>query len=569
MSGPAEPVAIIGMSCRAAGVATLEELWQVFAAAERRFGPVPEGRWAGLDTTRWPRPRASLLDRADRFDAAFFGIAPRMAAWLDPQHRMVLELAWEALENAGHDPESFDGEPVGVWVGAFLSDYRERIAAAGRADAAAFPGTLGAFAANRVSHQLGLTGPSMVVDTACSSGLTALAAAAASVRGGECPMAVVAAPSIGSAGFYGNGAVLGGALSSGGDSTPFSATRDGYVRGEGGACVVLKRLDAALADGDPVHAVLRGAGVAHNGRGGGLTGTDAASQVRLLRRTAGAAGCTFADLGYLEAHGTGTPAGDRAELAAVAELLRTAPPPAGPGRRLWVGSLKANIGHLEAASGLLGLVKCALVLRHGVIPRIAGLAAADPDLPADPALAIAVRDVAWPPGPVPRLAAVSSFGLGGALAHAILEEPPARATAKEAGTYVVPLSAGSTAGLQTFAGRLRRALAAHPTPSLASVAWTLQQGRPPRPVRRVVVAGSIPELMAGLDRLARGQDDKPRPGTSQENLGDWLSGRPYDWRWTGPEPGRIALPSAPFEGRSHWFDRDLPGPAEHGWCRES
>ncbi|MGA6161807.1 beta-ketoacyl synthase N-terminal-like domain-containing protein [Amycolatopsis magusensis] len=569
MTAVPAPVAIIGMSCRAPGADTLDELWRVFADGQRRIGPVPSARWAGLDFGRWPEPRAALLATVDRFDAAFFGIPPRMAAWLDPQQRMLLELAWQALENAGQDPESLAGERVGVWVGAFLADYRERMSAAARSDAAAFPGTLAAYAANRLSYQFDWTGPSMVLDTACASGLTALAAAITSIRGGECPMALVAAPSVGSAGFYANGAFRGGALSPSGASIPFAAERDGYVRGEGGACVVLKRLDLALAAGDPVHAVVRGVGVAHNGRGGGLTGTDTASQVRLIRETAESAGCGVAELGYLEAHGTGTPGGDRAELAAVAEVLGGIARPGGPGGRLWVGSLKANLGHLEAAAGLLGLIKSVLVLNHGLIPRIAGLTAPDPGLPTHPALALAVRDAPWPPGPAPRLAAVNAFGLGGTLTHAIVEEAPAR----DGGggpdqPCVVPLSAGSPHGLRSLAQRLRRKLEAMPPPSLRSVAWTLQN-RPGRRVRRAAVVGSMVELAGLLEHLAADRDDRlPQPGAVGDGGLDsiatrWQDGEPVDWaaRWRGALPDRVALPSAPFEGKSHWFDEHLPGEA--------
>ncbi|GAA3755951.1 hypothetical protein GCM10022402_38070 [Salinactinospora qingdaonensis] len=181
-----EPIAIIGMSCRAAGIETLADLWEVVAGAQRRFTAVPPGRWHGMDPTGWPDPpRASLIDRPDRFDARFFGISPRMAAWMDPQHRMMLELAWHAVENAAIAPEALRDEPVAVFAGAFLTDYRERMSAVGRSDAAAFPGTLASFLANRVSYQFGWTGPSTVVDSACSSGLTALGLAVQGVPDGS------------------------------------------------------------------------------------------------------------------------------------------------------------------------------------------------------------------------------------------------------------------------------------------------------------------------------------------------------------------------------------------------
>ncbi|MEU1056495.1 beta-ketoacyl synthase N-terminal-like domain-containing protein [Streptomyces sp. NPDC005876] len=563
------PIAIIGMSCRAAGVETPAALWDMLAKGERRFTPVPEGRWHGLDPgIELPAPpAASLLDRIDTFDARFFGIAPRMAAWMDPQHRMMLELAWHAVENAGIDPDSLDGEPVAVFVGSFMSDYRERINARGLADSAAFPGGMTAFSANRVSYQFGWTGPSMVIDSACSSSLTAVALAVQGLQHGAYPMALVGTPNVISNGFYANTAYRGGALSPTGDSVPFGPDRDGYVRGEGGACVLLKRLDQALADGDPVHAVIRAVDTAHNGRGGGLTGTDIGSQVRLLRRAAGAAGRSVADIGYLEAHGSGTPSGDAVEVAALAEALtgpdgRTAVP-AGPGGKVWVGSIKASIGHLEAAAGLMGLVKTVLVLRHGRIPRIAGLTAADPELPvAGTDVAIAVDDVPWPRGAVPRLAGVNSFGLGGGISHVLLEEAPlVREPEQPRHRYVVPLSGQDEACLRELADRLLAELDGAEPPGLAAVARSLRGGRRAQPVRAVVVAEDLDQFRDGLHELSAGRS--PDHGGDPVALA-WLRGERVDWEAL-PEPGgsrtRAHLPGSPFRRRSHWFDRMPPGAA--------
>ncbi|MFJ8535830.1 beta-ketoacyl synthase N-terminal-like domain-containing protein [Streptomyces sp. NPDC093591] len=562
------PIAIIGMSCRAAGVETPAALWDMLAKGERRFMPVPEDRWHGLDPgIELPTPpAASLLDRIDTFDARFFGIAPRMAAWMDPQHRMMLELAWHAVENAGIDPDRLDGEPVAVFVGSFMSDYRERINARGLADSAAFPGGMTAFSANRVSYQFGWTGPSMVIDSACSSSLTALALAVQGLQHGAYPMALVGTPSVISNGFYANTAYRGGALSPTGDSVPFGTERDGYVRGEGGACVLLKRLDQALADGDPVHAVIRAVDTAHNGRGGGLTGTDIDSQVQLLRRTAAAAGRSVADIGYLEAHGSGTPSGDAVEVAALAEALtgpdgRTATP-AGPGGKVWVGSIKASIGHLEAAAGLMGLVKTVLVLRHGRIPRIAGLTEADPELPiAGTDVAIAVDDVSWQRGDVPRLAGVNSFGLGGGISHVLLEEAPVVREPERHGRYVVPLSGQDEACLKELADQLLAELDGAEPPSLAAVARSLQSGRRAQAVRAVVVAEDLSQFRDGLHELSAG---RVPDGAEDPVAQAWLRGEQVDWE-TLWEPGesraRAHLPGSPFRRRSHWFDRMPPGAA--------
>lgn len=564
------PIAIIGMSCRAAGVETLDDFWDMVEKAEQRFAPVPADRWYGLDpgVPMAAPPQASLLERIDDFDARFFGIAPRMAAWMDPQQRMILELAWHAVENAGIDPDTLAGEPVGVFVGSFMSDYRERMSAAGRADGAAFPGTMTAFAANRVSYQFGWTGPSMVVDSACSSSLTALALAVRGLRAGDYPTALVASPSIISNGFYANSAYRGGALSTTGVSVPFSASRDGYVRGEGGAALLLKPLPQALADGDPVHAVLHAVGVSHNARGGGLTGTDIPGQQRLMRDTADQAGLRTGDLGYLEAHGSGTPTGDAVELAA---LAGTAGDPAGPGGKLWVGSVKANIGHLEGAAGLIGLVKAVLVLRYGLIPRVAGLSEVDPALPVGASVEVAAESTPWPRGPVPRYAGINSFGLGGAMAHAIIGDPPVAAgpPPQPRHRHVVPLSGQDTEVLAQLAVRLLAALDRDPAPALAAVAWTLQRGRRAQAVRRVLVAADLDELRAGLRGLATGAPDPARCAAEPDDAAvaglpearAWLRGDPADWdaRWpAGARGARAHLPGSPFRRRSHWFDKNPP-----------
>lgn len=564
----AAPVAVIGMSCRTAGAETLTEFWDVVSRGERHLHDVPAGRWYGLDeqVAAANTPRAFLLDSIDGFDARFFGIAHRMAAFMDPQHRLMLELAWHAVENAGLDPQTLTGEPVAVFAGAFMSDYAERMTARGRrSDGAAFPGTMMAFLANRVSYQFGWTGPSMVIDSACSAGLSALGFAVQGLRAGDYPMALVGSPNLFSAGYYTTNAYLGGALSPTGDSVPFSAARNGYLRGEGGACLLLKPLDAALADGDPVHAVIRSVGSAHNGRGGGLTGTDQDSQTALVRQTLAKAGLTPRDLGHLEAHGTGTRGGDATEIAALAHLVDG--PAAGPDGRLWVGSVKANIGHLEAAAGLIGVVKTILALRAGTIPRIAGLDEADGKLPVgDAPLGLPVENVPWPAGSTPRIGAVNAFGLGGSMSHAVVEEaprPPRPATpAPAAGPagrpHVVPLSAGSEEAVALLARRLLHQLDGPHAPELASLAHTLQYGRRAMKHRRALVVSDTAALRTALRSVADGADLPP----AQDPLARaWADGATPDWDvlWKDHDrPARAHLPGTPYQRRSYWFDDEPP-----------
>ncbi|MFE9601436.1 beta-ketoacyl synthase N-terminal-like domain-containing protein [Streptomyces hokutonensis] len=580
-----EPIAVIGLSCRTAGADDADTLWQLLRGERRLIAPVPKQRIPSLDSGPVDAGplQAALLDDAAGFDAAFFGVSRRMAAWMDPHQRVLLELTWHALENAGIAPERLRGAPVAVFAAAPMADYRERMIQADLVDSAAFPGTLITFTPNRISYQFDWTGPSYAVDSACSSGLSVLAPAVQGLRGGEFDLAAVMAANITCNGFYTSSAYQAGALSPTGGSIPFSSRRDGYVRGEGGACLLLKRLADAQRDGDPVHAVIRGVGVAHNGRAGGLTGSDAPAQTRLFLRTARAAGVPLSSVGYVEAHGTGT-GGDLAEAAAVTDALRTAleqpgAQVAGPEGKLWIGSVKSNIGHLECAAGLLGVVKAVLVLRHGLIPPIAGLTEADPDLSfGDAPVALADRPVTWPRDAVVRRIGVNSFGVGGALAHAIIEDAP-EATPRtpaptRSGPLAVPLSGMNRVGLAALATRLSQTLRGPQPPVLASLAWTTQTGRAALRERCVLVAADLGELAQALAAVAAGQahvrvatEDLrgalgllPTPMT--HTAGDWLDGLSVDWakHWPHPQPRCPDLPGYPFQRRAHWFDAHGPQP---------
>ncbi|MEV5528822.1 polyketide synthase [Streptomyces prunicolor] len=582
-----EPIAVIGLSCRTAGADDTDALWQLLRGERRLIGPVPPQRVPSVDAGHVDAEplRAALLDDPAGFDAAFFGVSRRMAAWMDPHQRVLLELTWHALENAGIAPEQLHGAPVAVFAAAPMADYRERMVQADVVDSAAFPGTLITFTPNRISYQFDWTGPSYAVDSACSSGLSVLAPAVQGLRAGEFSLAAVMAANITCNGFYTSSAYQAGALSPTGDSIPFSTRRDGYVRGEGGACLLLKRLADARRDGDPVHAVIRGVGVAHNGRAGGLTGSDAAAQTRLFLRTARAAGVPLASVGYVEAHGTGT-GGDLAEAAAVTDALRTAlgtsgDQVAGPEGKLWIGSVKSNIGHLECAAGLLGIVKAVLVLRHGLIPPIAGLTEADPDpdlsfgeLP----VALADRPVTWPRDATVRRIGVNSFGVGGALAHAIIEDAPETTprtpTSTHPGPFAVPLSALNRAALAALATRLSRTLRGPLPPALPYLAWTVQTGRSALRERCVLVAADLTELAEALDALAAEQAHARvatgehrgalgrLPTPMAHTAGDWLDGQSVDWakHWPHPQPRCPDLPGYPFQRRTHWFDAHGPQP---------
>jgi 3-oxoacyl-[acyl-carrier-protein] synthase II len=300
-------------------------------------------------------------------------------------------------------------------------------------------------------------------------------------------------------------------------------------------------LDRAEADGDPIHAVIRAVGNAHNGRAGGLTGSDAGAQRQLLHSTARAAGIKVGDLGYLEAHGTGTPGGDQAEIEALVDALAD-----DEDGRLWVGSIKASVGHLEAAAGLLGLVKTVLMIRHGLIPRIAGLAKIDPALRLGDRVGIAVEDVPWSSSRL-RLAAVNSFGLGGTMSCAVVEEYRApQVTTRPPGERRIPLGAGSEEALSLLATRLADAVEEDPAPDLADLAWTLRTARRTHPIRRVGAASDGVTLAAHLRELAA---EPGSPGPDAE-VGSW----------EGDAGRRIHLPGTPFTRRPYWFDGEAAAP---------
>ncbi|MFI9772289.1 beta-ketoacyl synthase N-terminal-like domain-containing protein [Streptomyces sp. NPDC052415] len=564
----APPVAVIGMACRVPGGDGPEELWRTLCAGDEMITEVPADRLTGYDRElAGPAGlRAAVLEDVDAFDADFFGIGRRMAVWMDPQQRLLLETSWQALESAGIAPSSLRGEEVGVFVGSATSDFRDRMLITGTLDRYSAVGTITSYLANRLSHHYDLRGPSITVDTACSSGLSAVAAAVSGLRAGDFDTALVGASNVCVAGWMPAAMAYMGALSPSGSCIPFSPQADGYVRGEGALCFVLRRLDDALRDGDPVMAVIVGSATNHDGRSGGLTRTDAGSQTRLLRRALTQASLSPRAIGYLEAHAPGTSA-DSLEIDALRDLLPPAPghspgPLGGPDGRLWIGSVKAAVGHLEGAAGAVGLAEAILVLLNGAIPGARGLLTLDPGLETEH-LPPRPEPVPWPhDADRPRRAAVSSFGIGGSNAHLVLEEPP---LARESGggrwtrgPLVVPLSATDPESLRRQAARLGEHLAAPAAATeLAQIAWTLQTGRDHLACRALLYASDVAELRSALDDLARDgkppQPDTPadpdHPARQTVQAGHaWLEGTAVTWAdlWEQPPSQRVRLPGYAF-----------------------
>jgi acyl transferase domain-containing protein len=526
-------IAVVGIGCRFPGGANdPDAFWELLRDGRDAVGPVPRERW-DAEAFYDPRPDAPgksyvregafLRDGVETFDARFFGIAPREAASMDPQQRLFLELCWEALEHACCAPERLDGSRTGVFIGINASDYTRRLmlGAGGDAlDAYAFTGTTFSVAAGRVSHLLGLQGPSIAVDTACSSSLVAVHLAAQSLRTGECDVALAGGVNL-ILSPDGN-VVLSRmhALAADGRCKAFDARADGYGRGEGGGVVVLKRLADAQREGDRVLAVLRASATNHDGPSGGLTVPNGTAQEALIRGALAQARIDPRRVGYLEAHGTGTALGDPIELEAVRRTLC-----AGRDRAsaLVVSSVKTNVGHLEAAAGIAGLIKAVLALERGAIPAHLHFERGNPNVDWETLpVRIPPRTEPWPAAR-PRIAAVSSFGMSGTNAHAILEEPPPPAPVAnelERPLHLVALSARSERALAQVAARLHDALAGEPDAALADVAFSANAGRSHFEHRLALAAGTSRELREQLAEIAeerlpsgaaRGRAESSRP----------------------------------------------------------
>ncbi|WP_234332332.1 type I polyketide synthase, partial [Streptomyces sp. NRRL F-5650] len=421
-----DQIAVIGLSCRLPQADSAVRLWELLRDGVDAITPLPPGRWKqrATDDAELVSERGGFLDRVDQFDAEFFGISPREAAAMDPQQRLALELGWELLENGGITPESMAALSAGVFVGAMNDDYatltRQRSSQAVSHHTLA--GLQRSMIANRLSYLLGLNGPSLTVDSGQSSSLVAVHMACQSLRAGECDVALAGGVNL-NLSFDGTLTVSRfGGLSPDGRCYTFDSRANGYVRGEGGGFVLLKPLAQALRDGDHIHGVLRGSAV-NNGGGDSLTAPSRQAQEDVLRRAYTAAGVRPEDIQYVELHGTGTAVGDPIEAAALGAVLGSARPADAP---LKVGSIKTNVGHLEGAAGIVGLLKVLLSLEAGELPASLNFETPNPAIPlADWHLQVQTERSPWPRPDVSLLAGVSSFGLGGTNAHVIVEQAPA------------------------------------------------------------------------------------------------------------------------------------------------
>ena len=511
-------IAIVGLACRVPGARHAGALWRLLRGGrEATCWPDDDAlRASGATDAELADPhyvRACLpLEDMEAFDAGFFGFSPRDAAVLDPQHRHFLECAWEAMEDAGHLPERFRGS-IGVFAGCGMQAYLARHLLPNAALLQSMglfllrhTGNDKDFLATRLSYLLDLRGPSVSVQTACSTSLVAVHLAAQSLLAGECDMALAGGVSIELPHRRGYRWAPGEILSPDGHCRAFDDAAAGTLFGSGVGVVVLRRMEDALADGDAIHAVILGSAINNDGRGkAGYLAPGLDGQARCAAEALAMAGLDGRDIDYVEAHGTGTPLGDAIEVTALAQAYAAAAPGS-----LGLGSIKPSIGHLDTAAGVAGLIKVCLALRHGLLPASlnfsrpqAGLG--DPRIP----LRVVAQAQPWLPGPRPRRAAVNSLGVGGTNAHVVLEEPPARLPGEvPAGTHaaatddwqLVLMSARSDASLEGLQSHWRDFLA-EPPPGLrlADAAFTTQEGRRPFSHRLALVARDVSGLQSALD----------------------------------------------------------------------
>jgi phthiocerol/phenolphthiocerol synthesis type-I polyketide synthase C len=504
-------IAIVGASCRFPGADGVAAFWRLLSDGGDAVGEVDARRWS---TRFFYHPRrgepgktdtyaAGLIDGIDLFEPGFFGISPREAAEMDPQQRLLLELSWHAAEDAGIPAAKLAGTATGVYIGASSTDYGDlRLGDPASGDAHFVAGTTLSILANRVSHIFDLRGPSLVIDTACSSSLVALHQACQALRANQVPAAIVGGVNLLLSPYPFVGFAKAGMLSRRGRCHAFDARADGYVRGEGGGVVFLKRLDSALAAGDPIRAVILGTGVNSSGHTIGLSLPSETAQRELLREVYDGAGIAPDDLAFFEMHGTGTPAGDPVEAAAVGTALaqrRTRPLP--------IGSVKTNIGHLEPASGMAGLLKAVLSFEHGMLPRSLYCETPNPSVPFERLnlrLAGSAETLAPEAG---HCAGVNSFGFGGANAHAIVGRAPAPRHSQETIETALPsllISARSEAALRALAQEWRATLAATPAGRIPGLFSAAARRRDHHAHRLVVLADNAEAAETALGGFVAG-----------------------------------------------------------------
>ncbi len=519
----AEKIAVIGLACRFPGAPDPQSFWEVLQNGQDCITNPPASRRELVGARRYQRlllasQWGGFLPDVDKFDAEFFGITPREAMQMDPQQRILLEVAWQALESSGLCPEKLTRSHTGVFIGISANEYHQfLLERSSSVDAYLGTGNACSIAANRLSYFFDFRGPSLSIDTACSSSLVAVHLASRSLRNGECSLALAGGVNLMLAPELTAAFARAGMMSPTGRCRTFDARADGYVRGEGCGIVVLKRLSDALRDEDPILALILGSAVNQDGRSAGLTAPNGPSQQAVIRGALERAEVQPRQLSYVEAHGTGTPLGDPIEVESLKVVLEES---RSPEERCALGSVKTNIGHLEAAAGIAGLSKVILALQHGEIPPNLHFQELNPNIPlANTPFYVPTEAVAWKPGAGQRIAAVSSFGFGGTNCHLVVSDPPAvepRTPDVDRPAHVLTLSAKTEDALQELAANYACFLANDSAPSLPDVCFTANAGRSHFECRRAITCASVEELRRTL--ASPNIDDLSLRGTARKGV---------------------------------------------------
>ncbi|MFE7001441.1 SDR family NAD(P)-dependent oxidoreductase [Streptomyces griseus] len=552
-----QPIAVVGMGLRLpGGISDLDGYWEALAAGRDLVTPMPDAR-KGPFTKEWEGlpQRGGFLDEVLDFDADHFGISPREARHLDPQHRLLLEVAWEAMEDAGLPADRIAGTSGGVYLGIMWQDFRDWLER--EPDVYATTGNGHNFAAGRIAYALGLEGPAVSVDTACSSSLVAVHLAAQALRRGECEVAFAAGANLIMSPRSMRLVRETRSLAPDGLCKTFDARANGFTRGEGCGVVVLKRLDHALRDQDRVHAVLHGSVTNQDGRSGGFTAPNVLSQVALTESALAQAGLEPSDIGYVEAHGTGTALGDPIEMEALATALGRR----NGGARLPVGAVKTNFGHLESAAGIAGLIKAALCLRHGKVPPVVHFRTLNPRIDLSGTGIVVPTELTDWDRDGGQYAAVSSFGMSGSNAQILLGRPPAgSAEGERPPTPDGPpraegfeISARTEAALRTLAARYADHLENLPPDRYAAFAYTATHGRTRHDVRARISAPDAPAAAEALRSLAEGtRSAAVTPADTGTPTATAAADAPSQDLCGGPLPRDvIALPAYPWQRTRH------------------
>lgn len=568
-------VAIVGIACRFPGAADKDRFWENIKGGIESISEFSDHELAarGVAAARRNNPnfvrRTGRLDGIDLFDAEFFGIAPREAEAMDPQHRLFLECAWHALEDGGIDPERAEGL-IGVYGGCGFNSYLaghlgNKLGQTEGVDKInLLLGNGGDFLSSRIGYKLNLKGPTVNVQTACSTSMTALHMAVSGLLQGDCDIALAGGVSLGDLqhGYlYREGMIL----SADGRCRPFDQRADGTVPSQGVGIVVLRRFEEALETGHHIYSTILGTAVNNDGGGkAGFTAPSPAGQAAVIGAAQVRAGIGPETISYVEAHGTGTRVGDPVEVAALAQAFGAG----GGAASCALGSVKANIGHPDAAAGIAGIIKTALALQHRILPPQINFAGPNNEITfAGTPFFVNTTLQSWVTGGVPRRAGVSSFGLGGCNGHAVLEEPPEKPDTRSdrAGWQLLPFSAARPDAVAKVAENLVAYLHKHPEANLQAVAYTLQLGRKMFPCREFIVADSVPSAirqLAGFVTEGVGEPGAPSASSRVSLLTDlgrmWQQGEKIDWlKLHDGRRDLLSLPGYPFRRQRHWIDRRI------------